>query len=223
MKHRSEIAPSVACADLLHLGEEIKRLEAGGIERLHIDVMDGVFVPNYALGTDLVRALHAATDLPLDLHLMVREPVERLDAFALREGDSVSVHFEACTHLQRTLSRIRERGAMPMLALNPATPLSALEEVMQDLDGVVIMTVNPGFSGQRLIPSTLNKIARCRALLNENGYDSVRIECDGNVSFENARAMRQAGADLFVAGTSSLYSKTDSFENNLAKLREAIA
>lgn len=217
------ISPSLMCADFMNLGDELKKLEKGNIEYLHVDIMDGVYVPNYTLGTYFVKRLHAATDIPLDLHLMIDEPTAKLDWFELREGDYVSVHYESCTHIQRALNLIRERGAKPMLALNPGTPLTALEELMPYIDGVLIMTVNPGFSGQKLVTSTLGKITRCREMLDRNGFTGVDIECDGNVSFENAKLMKDAGANIFVAGTSSIYSKADTLENNLAKLRAAIA
>lgn len=216
------ISPSLMCADFMNLGDELKKLEKGNIEYLHVDIMDGVYVPNYTLGTDFVKRIHAATDIPLDIHLMIDEPTAKLDWFELCEGDYVSVHYESCTHIQRALNLIRERGARPMLALNPGTPLTVLEELMPYIDGVLIMTVNPGFSGQKLVTSTLGKITRCRELLDRNGYTEVDIECDGNVSFENAKLMKEAGANIFVAGTSSIYSKADTLENNLARLRAAI-
>ena len=216
------ISPSLMCADFMNLGDELKKLEKGNIEYLHVDIMDGVYVPNYTLGTDFVKRLDAATDIPLDIHLMIDEPTAKLDWFELCEGDYVSVHYESCTHIQRALNLIRERGARPMLALNPGTPLTVLEELMPYIDGVLIMTVNPGFSGQKLVTSTLGKITRCRELLDRNGYTEVDIECDGNVSFENAKLMKEAGANIFVAGTSSIYSKADTLENNLARLRAAI-
>ena len=216
------ISPSLMCADFMNLGDELKKLEKGNIEYLHVDIMDGVYVPNYTLGTDFVKRLHAATDIPLDIHLMIDEPTAKLDWFELCEGDYVSVHYESCTHIQRALNLIKERGARPMLALNPGTPLTVLEELMPYIDGVLIMTVNPGFSGQKLVTSTLGKITRCRELLDRNGYTEVDIECDGNVSFENAKLMKEAGANIFVAGTSSIYSKADTLENSLARLRAAI-
>ena len=216
------ISPSLMCADFLRLGDELKKLEEHGIEYLHIDIMDGEFVPNFQLGTDFIKQLKRGTSIPLDIHMMVKEPEKKLDWIPFGEGDYVSVHYEACTHLQRALSMIRARGGKTMLALNPGTPLCVLEEVLPDLDAVLIMTVNPGFAGQKLIPSTLDKIRRLRAYLDANGYGHVEIECDGNVSFENARRMREAGANIFVAGTSSIYAKTGSFEENIQRLREAI-
>ncbi len=219
---KSLISPSLMCADFLKLGDELKKLEAAGIEYLHIDIMDGEFVPNFQLGTDFIKKLKGATKIPLDVHMMVKNPENKLDWIPFEEGDYVSVHYEACTHLQRALSMIRARGGKPMLALNPGTPLSVIEEVLPDLDAILVMTVNPGFAGQKLIPSTLDKIKRLRSYLDEKGYGHIEIECDGNVSFENAKKMREAGANIFVAGTSSIYAKTGSFEENIQKLREAI-
>ena len=211
------------CADFTRLSEELRKLEAGNIEYLHIDIMDGVFVPNFTLGTDFVKMLHRETTIPLDIHMMVTEPGDKLSWFEIKPGDYVSMHYEACTHIQRVLSTIRERGGKTMLALNPGTPLTVLDELLDDLDAVLIMTVNPGFAGQKLIPGTLDKIRRCRALLDERGYSNIEIECDGNVSFENAKKMKEAGANIFVAGTSSIYAKTGTMEENLKKLREAIS
>ena len=208
MSLTKKISPSLMCADFLHLGDELKTLSDCVIEYLHIDIMDGVFVQNYTLGTDFVRKLHECCDIPLDIHLMITEPHLKLDWFDLRPGDYVGFHVEAEPHVQRTLAAIRDRGAKPMLVLNPGTPLSALDEVLPDLDGVLLMTVNPGFAGQKLIPGTLDKITRLRRMLDERGYENVEIEVDGNVSFENAAKMSRAGANIFVAGTSSIYAKT---------------
>lgn len=217
-----KISPSLMCADFLHLGDELKALEKYGIEYLHVDIMDGVFVSNYTLGTDFIKKIHRATDIPLDIHLMIDHPDTKLDWFEFKEGDYVSVHYEACTHVQAVLSNIHKRGAKTMLALNPGTPICVLEDLLPDLDAVLIMTVNPGFAGQKLVPQTLDKIRRLRRMLDENGYENVEIECDGNVSFENAKKMSDAGANIFVAGTSSIYSKEASFEENIKKFREVI-
>lgn len=222
MELKKQISPSLMCADFLNLGDELKKLEQGGIEYLHIDIMDGVFVQNYTLGTDFIKKLHKATSIPLDIHLMITDPETKLDWFEICEGDYVAVHYEACTHLQAVLQTIKRKGGKTMLSLNPGTPLCVLEEVLPDLDAVLIMTVNPGFAGQKLIPQTLDKIRRCREMLDAKGYSHVEIECDGNVSFENARKMSDAGANIFVAGTSSLYAKEGTLEDNIAKMREAI-
>lgn len=217
------ISPSLMCADFLNLGRELKALEEQGIEYLHIDIMDGVFVPNYTLGTDFIKKLHRATSIPLDIHLMIDRPDCKMERFELREGDYVSIHYESTPHIQRTLSYIRQAGARPMLALNPGTPLSVVEELLPDIDAVLIMTVNPGYAGQKLIPQTIDKIARLRRMLDEAGYPQIEIECDGNVSFENATKMSRAGANIFVAGTSSLYAPGADLEKNVIKFRQAIA
>jgi len=206
------------CADFLELGKSIHAFEALKMEFLHIDIMDGSFVPNYTLGTDVVKKLKGATDIPLDIHLMIERPEDKVDWFEFGEGDVVSFHYEATHHVQRTIGRIKARGAMAMMALNPATPLGVLEDVMMDLDAVLIMTVNPGFAGQRLIPQTVDKVKRLR-----QKYPEVIIEVDGNVSFENAKILKNAGADIFVAGSSSVFAKDGSLEENTRRLRESIA
>lgn len=215
------IAPSLMCADFLRLGEELQALETCGIEYLHVDIMDGSFVSNYTLGTDFVKKVKGASPIPLDLHLMIEDPERKLDWFSFGEGDFVSIHWEATRHPQAALAAIRARGAKAMLALNPGTPLTVVEELLPDLDGVLVMTVNPGFAGQKLIPQTLDKIRNLRTMLDLRGYGSVQIECDGNVSFENARKMSDAGANIFVAGTSSIYAQ-GSLEENVKALRAAV-
>ena len=216
----SKITPSMMCADLAHLPETLAVFETMGIEYLHIDVMDGVFVKNYTLGTDFCERLRAMTDIPLDIHLMITEPEWKIDWFKPRAGEYVSVHAEATNHLQRALAAIKKYDAKPMAALNPATPLSVLDYVLDDIDAVLLMTVNPGFAGQKLIPQTLKKITDCRRYLDERGYGHVEIEVDGNVSFENAKKMYEAGANIYVAGTSSVFWNGADIPENIAHLRE---
>jgi len=202
---KAQLSPSMMCADIFKLGETIRVFEKHGVSFLHIDVMDGSFVPNLMMGTAMVKQLRAYSSIPLDIHLMIEDPGDKLEWFEPRPGDYVSVHAEAARHLQRVLNRIRELGARPMAAINPATPLSAIEEVFPDIDAVLVMTVNPGYAGQKLVPQTLEKIRRLRALLDERGFEKTEIEVDGNVTLENAVKMRKAGADIFVAGTSLLF------------------
>ena len=216
------IAPSMMCVDFMEIGKCVRELEHCGADYLHIDIMDGSFVPNYTLGTDFIRALKKNSTLPLDIHLMIDRPEQKLDWFAFGEGDYVPIHAESTPHLQRALTAIRVRGAKPMVALNPGTPITAIEELLDVIDGVLIMTVNPGFAGQKLVPSTLSKITRMRKFLDDHGYPDIEIEVDGNVSFENAKKMTEAGADIFVAGTSSIYAKGGDMFENAQKLRDII-
>lgn len=217
----SLLSPSMMCADIGALPETLAAFAATGIALLHIDIMDGVFVENFTLGTDYCRRLRNMTAIPLDLHLMITEPEKKLGWFDIQPSEWVAVHAEATAHLQKTLAELRARGAHPAVALNPATPLTALDYVLDDIDGVLIMTVNPGFAGQKLIPSMLTKITDCRAYLDACGKEHVRIEVDGNVSFENAKNMRRAGADVFVGGTSSVFAAGD-MKDNITKMRDRV-
>lgn len=219
---KKQISPSIMCADFFALTDCIKQFEACNIEYIHVDIMDGAFVPNFTLGTDFIKKLKASTKIPLDLHLMVENPEDKLDWFTFGTGDYVAVHVESTRHLQRTLAAIRTRGAKPMVALNPATPLAALDEIFDNIDAVLVMTVNPGFAGQKLVESTLGKIRRLRNELDRRGYEHIEIEVDGNVSFENARRMSAAGANIFVAGTSSMFTDKFSLTEGARQLRRAI-
>ena len=222
MRRAGEISPSMMCADVMRTAEILRTMEAAGIEHLHIDVMDGRFVPNFTLGTDYCKALRANTEIPLDIHLMVEAPEEKLGWFDITDGDIVSVHAESTKHLQKALSAIAAAGGVPFVALNPATPLSVLDYVLDDIGGVLVMTVNPGFAGQRMIPACLEKIADVREYLDARGRQDALIEVDGNVSFENAAKMRRAGADILVAGTSSVFHKDYTLAEGIARLRAAV-
>ena len=221
-KRRVQVSPSVMCADLCHLEEGIRRLEAAGADMLHVDVADGHFVPNLLLGPDVVRQLRVKTSLPLDVHLMVDDPDRYVELMAQIGANLVAVHAEACRHLDRTLTEIRERGMQAGVALNPATPLAVLEYVLERLDFVLLMTVNPGFAGQKLVAGGIRKIGECRRFLADRGL-GVPIMVDGNVSFEHIPKMVAAGADILVAGTSSWFHEHGSLRENVEKTREAIS
>jgi len=196
----TQIAPSILAADFARLGDEIARVEAGGADLLHVDVMDGHFVPNLTIGPPVIKALDAVTHLPLDVHLMVQEPDALLPAFIDAGSDNLTVHVEACRHLHRTIQAIKDAGVRASVVLNPATPLHVLEEILPELHMVLLMSVNPGFGGQRFIPSTLAKIRALKQQITARGLQ-VAIEVDGGVNASNARAIRDAGADVLVAGT----------------------
>ncbi|MBP3324765.1 MAG: ribulose-phosphate 3-epimerase [Clostridia bacterium] len=221
--HKSIISPSVMCFNMWKDGERVlKELEDIGTELLHADVMDGHFVNNFMLGTDAIKNLRKSTNIPLDIHLMIERPEDKLPWFDIQENEYVSIHYESTNHLEKALSFIREKGAHPMVAINPATPISVIEEVLPIVDAVLIMTVNPGFAGQKMVPFTLSKIRKLRKYLDENKLSHVRIEVDGNVSFENGIKMREAGADIFVLGTSSLFTKDGSIKENGEKFRNCV-
>lgn len=215
------ISASLMCADLCHLEEAVRKLETVGVDALHIDIMDARFTPNMPLGFETFRQLRPLTALPFDAHLMV----ENNDFFVRQAkefgADWVSVHAESCRHLDRTLSLIRSLGMRAGAALNPATPLAVLEYVLDRLDFVLIMTVNPGYAGQSLIPGMIRKIAECRAYLSQHGLN-VPIEVDGNVSFEHIPKMTAAGAEILVTGSSSLFDRDGTLHENVLKTRNAI-
>ena len=217
----NKLAPSMMCCDFFNLKEQLGAFERCNIELLHIDIMDGSFVPNFALGTDFVKQLKAATKIPLDLHFMVEYPERHLDSFAIGEGDYVSVHYETTKHLQRVLATIRQKGAKALLAINPATPIEVAADVLDDVDGVLVMTVNPGFAGQKMVPHSIEKIARVREFLESHGRADAEIEVDGNVSIPNAKMMKAAGANIFVAGTSAVFMG-DSIEANVENFRQEV-
>ncbi len=194
------IAPSLLAADFAHLADAVHALEGSGVNRLHIDVMDGSFVPNFTFGTDTVRALRRETALPLELHLMIREPERHLEMFASAGADGITVHQEVSPHLHRTLSSIRALDCRAGAAINPSTPTTTLHDVLEMCDLALVMTINPGFGGQKLIPQTLEKVAELRSEIDRRGL-STEVEVDGGVDASNAAACAAAGATVLVAGT----------------------
>jgi ribulose-phosphate 3-epimerase len=195
-----KIAPSILAADFARLAEEIQRVEAAGADLLHVDVMDGHFVPNLTIGPPVVKAIKAVTRLPLDVHLMVTDADALLADFIDAGSANLTVHVEACRHLHRTIQRIKEAGVQASVVLNPATPLDVLQEILPEVHMVLLMSVNPGFGGQNFIPSTLTKIQTLKQTIRERNLQ-VAIEVDGGVKASNAHMIREAGADVLVAGT----------------------
>ncbi len=195
-----EIAPSILSADFSRLADEIGAVKEGGAKVLHVDVMDGQFVPNITIGIPVVKSLRKATDMTLDCHLMIEEPSRYAVKFVEAGADMVSVHVEADTHLQRTVTAIQEAGAKAGVAINPGTPLGTLEEILPFANFILLMSVNPGFGGQKFISTSLDKLRRLRAMIQERGFD-CKIEIDGGVDQENIAEIVEAGAEIIVAGS----------------------
>ena len=213
-----EIAPSILSADFSRLGEEIQAVERGGAGILHVDVMDGHFVPNITIGLPVVKSLAAATSLPLDAHLMISEPGRYAAQFVSAGAQMVSVHVEADPHLHRTLMSIKSAGAQAGVVLNPSTPVGALEEALQFVDYVLVMSVNPGFGGQKFIPQSVEKVRRLRQMINERQLN-VRIEIDGGIDRNNIETVVEAGAEIIVAGSAVFGSSNP--EEAVKELRNA--
>jgi ribulose-phosphate 3-epimerase len=210
-ERNARIAPSILSADFGHLADEIARCEAGGADWIHIDVMDGLFVPNLTYGVKVIETVRKLTSLPLDVHLMVVEPEKFFDDFAAAGASVLTIHQEVAPHLQRQLARIRQLGCKAGVALNPGTPLGGITEVLDDLDLLLIMTVNPGFGGQKFIPATFDKIGRARRMLGEARSHAV-LEVDGGINRETIEKVWRAGADTFVAGNAVFSAKDPAAE-----------
>ncbi len=214
----TKIAPSILAADFRQLGAEIAAVERGGADWIHVDVMDGHFVPNLTLGPPIVEAIRKCTALPLDVHLMMTNPERYIAEFAAAGADHILVHQETCPHLHAVLQEIRARGVRPGVVLNPATPVETIEPVLAEIDILLIMSVNPGFGGQKLIRSTLDKVARAKRQREERGL-TFAIEVDGGVKIDNAADVASAGADVLVVGT-GIFATSD-YAATIAELKRA--
>lgn len=211
------------CADLAHLKRTLEIFEENKIDYLHIDVMDGVFVPNLGLGVDYIRSLREVTSIPLDLHLMIREPEYKLSWFGIQKEDIVTLHYESTEQIQRAIDLLKKYDCKCFVAINPGTPIYSIEEVIEDIDGINVLMVNPGFAGQKMVPSTMKKMEKMGAYLQELGKQDIEIEVDGNITVEKAKILSGYGADIFVAGTSSLFiGNTDQYAANIAALRNVL-
>ncbi|PLT46326.1 ribulose-phosphate 3-epimerase [Paenibacillus sp. FSL W8-1187] len=195
------IAPSILSADFAKLGDEIAAIEQAGADWIHVDVMDGRFVPNLTFGPPVISAVRGATKLPFDVHLMIEQPERSIADYAAAGADRITVHLEACTHLHRTLHQIKELGLPAGVAINPGTPISLLEPVLEDVDLVLVMTVNPGFGGQSFIPYSLQKLRDLRSRLHERGLSGVSVQVDGGINPSTSALVREAGANVLVAGS----------------------
>jgi ribulose-phosphate 3-epimerase len=214
-----KIAPSILSADFTRLGEEVKRVEQAGADYIHIDVMDGHFVPNITIGPMIVRAVRQVTELPLDVHLMISNPDFFVEAFVEAGADMITVHAEAVNHLHRSIQHIGKAGARPAVSLNPASPLQMIEYVLDDLGMVLLMTVNPGFGGQAFIPRVIPKIERLREIIDKRGLD-IELQVDGGIGPQTIGPVSSAGANVFVAGSAIFHS--DNYAETIRLMREGM-
>lgn len=220
---KSKISASMMCSNLVDLERVIRIFEKEKVEYLHIDVMDGEFVPNFGLGVDYIRGLRKLTNIPLDIHLMIKNPEYKLQWVGIEPTDVVSIHYESTYQVQRVLDWLEPYGCKRFLAINPATPLYVLEEVLDYIDGINLLMVNPGFSGHPIVPSTLQKAKRLQQFLKEKGREDIILEVDGNITFEHGATLRACGASMFVCGSSCLFrGPVESYRDNIEKFRQAV-
>ena len=219
-KTKVKLAPSILSADFARLGEQVAEATRAGADYIHIDVMDGHFVPNITIGAPIVASIRLWTSLPLDVHLMIEHPERHISDFAASGADIITVHVEACTHLHRTIESIKQMGKKAGVALNPATPLNSIEEILPYVDLTLIMSVNPGFGGQSFIPETLSKITRLRKMLDEGKFNA-ELEVDGGITIDNAVSIVKAGANVLVVGN-SVFKAKEGIIQSLQRLRRAV-
>ena len=218
-----QISASIMCVDWLNVGRDLENLHAIGTDFLHWDVIDGWFAPDFCMGTSIINTLRKHATIPSDYHLMVEEPARLFDTFDITPGDHFVIHQECCRNLHRDLINLRSRGARPGVAICPGTSLDSLEYIIEDVDVVMLMTVNPGYSGQKLVPQTLGKIEKLRKILDDDLQLDVQIAVDGNVSFQNIPSMVAAGADILVAGSSGLFRNDMPLESAWKHLNDYVA
>lgn len=217
---KEKFSASMMCANYLNLELEIKELEKADIDYFHIDVMDGSFVHNFTMSGLEMKAINEISKVPMDVHLMVENPGKHIDDFAKYNPEIISVHLEADRHINSTLSKIKSYGIKAGVAINPGTPYKRLEEVLALTDVIMVMTVNPGFAGQKFIPSSIDKVRRLREWLDELGYQDILIEVDGNINPQTAKELKEVGADIFVLGTSGIFLGDMNYKDNLRKIKD---
>ena len=219
---KNKISVSLMCADPFSLSDNLKSFEENNVDFIHLDIMDGKFVPNLGIGSDYIKALRKHTSIPFDYHIMVKDPDSVIDLLDIKEQDIVSVHYESSYQIQRTLENIRKYGCKVMIAVNPATPLCVLEELIYYIDGINLLMVNPGFAGQKMVENCIKKADKVGRVIKKFKRDDIIFEVDGNISFAHATMLKSYGANLFVAGTSSVFSDMENINSSIVRLQNAI-
>ncbi len=219
---KGKISASMMCSGLDKTFYYLTEFKEANLEFLHIDIMDGEFVPNFALGTDYVKSLRRISDIPFDFHFLVNNPLEKMGWFDIREGDQVAFHYENNTQIRKCLEYLKRLGADSLIAINPETDYHVLDPYMEDVSGILVMTVHPGFAGKKLVPSTIEKVKELRKYLDSRGFEDVFLEVDGNVSIKNAEILYNAGAEVFVAGSSSLFKKGEQSTREIIDAKRSV-
>lgn len=221
INNKGELSASMMCAGLDKIFYYLTEFKEAGLEYLHLDIMDGEFVPNFALGTDYVKSLRRITDIPFDYHFLVNDPLEKMGWFNIGEGDQVAFHYENNNMIRQCLDYLTRLGAKKFIAINPDTDFHVLDDYLEDLDGILVMTVYPGFAGKKIVPKTITKVLELRKYLDELKLD-IKIEVDGNISIENAEKLYKNGANIFVAGSSSLFKKSEQSVKEIIDIKRSV-